>query len=657
MKARKGFVETEAQFRALLRWQKEKQAPLDIVAVTPEADYAAECAGVRYQTIEDLYSEAQLVEKGVQNFDRVARFCEEFDRRFHTALADFPEGESFSAQYFAYDLKILMDALLHRTFTLNSALSVLKPKEIISFEPFEEQILDDLWFRRESVAGHVLPLIASHCGYSVVRLPAVTGDDRHSAMLVRPEGARGQFRAFVSRLPGGNWAIQAIRTLRASVQNTARRGTQLSGNFTPSPMPTLIVVNPYAEADIVKEWIARGGRVIYTRELLDQMSHLLGETDTRQGALKCALARFWDELCQNQKFWDLFEMEGINAFPVARRRLSHFVMDMIPRYLKTTLIIRRLLSNTNKAVLVGICPLSVDTKACFVEARRSGIPTVVLQHGGAIGYCADPNLEWVDLQYADYYFCYGDGVAEHVAQSRFTPHSRGRRTIPVSIGSSALDRLARHNVRTKDKSASATAPRRVVYVGQAFLGDVRDFSHLQYPEIWYWRLQRELIHLFSQFPQIHFYLKLYPRRSDYNFVREPIDDWLKRQNFRNCEIIRDVPFIQTLAQVDLIIIDVPSTTLLQALTTNKKIIVLADRSTIRFDQHAAELLKKRAVLSETKEQFLRETEMTLSDSDWTLPEPVNDEFLRAYGTHLNDGRSAERAADNLFRLNTALIRG
>ena len=56
------------------------------------------------------------------------------------------------------------------------------------------------------------------------------------------------------------------------------------------------------------------------------------------------------------------------------------------------------------------------------------------------------------------------------------------------------------------------------------------------------------------------------------------------------------------------------------------------------------------VFSETKEQFLKDIERVLSEDDWTLPEPVNDEFLKAYGTYLNDGRSAERAVQALIDL-------
>ena len=111
-----------------------------------------------------------------------------------------------------------------------------------------------------------------------------------------------------------------------------------------------------------------------------------------------------------------------------------------------------------------------------------------------------------------------------------------------------------------------------------------------------------------------------------------------------------MPFRDFLHDADLFIMDHPSTTLVQALTTNKKIILYADRTFLRFDPHALELVKKRAVFSETREHFFKDMERVLGKDDWALPEPVNDEFLRGYGTYLNDGQSAERAVQTLIDL-------
>ncbi|MFC1986973.1 hypothetical protein ACFLVH_00255 [Chloroflexota bacterium] len=56
------------------------------------------------------------------------------------------------------------------------------------------------------------------------------------------------------------------------------------------------------------------------------------------------------------------------------------------------------------------------------------------------------------------------------------------------------------------------------------------------------------------------------------------------------------------------------------------------------------------IFSDNREQFFKDIEIVLGEANWTLPEPVNDEFLKAYGTHLNDGRSAERAVRQLADL-------
>ena len=108
--------------------------------------------------------------------------------------------------------------------------------------------------------------------------------------------------------------------------------------------------------------------------------------------------------------------------------------------------------------------------------------------------------------------------------------------------------------------------------------------------------------------------------------------------------------MEILHVADLFVIDCPTTVLLEALTTNKKIIVAAFKDFSRIDPKAVTLLRKRTVLSETKEEFLRNIELALQKEDWNLPEPVDREFMKAYGTHLDDGRSAERTFSHLLRL-------
>ncbi|MBI2320744.1 MAG: hypothetical protein HYU88_01245, partial [Chloroflexi bacterium] len=82
----------------------------------------------------------------------------------------------------------------------------------------------------------------------------------------------------------------------------------------------------------------------------------------------------------------------------------------------------------------------------------------------------------------------------------------------------------------------------------------------------------------------------------------------------------------------------------------KPVITFADRRWVRFDPGAAALLRKRATLAESAEEFLAAIDAYLRRPDWRLPKPVNDEFLMAYGTHLHDGRSAERAVALLREL-------
>ncbi len=61
------------------------------------------------------------------------------------------------------------------------------------------------------------------------------------------------------------------------------------------------------------------------------------------------------------------------------------------------------------------------------------------------------------------------------------------------------------------------------------------------------------------------------------------------------------------------------------------------------------LLRKRAIVAETPDEFVEVVRTFLSTNDFTEMNAPNDGFLRAYSTHLNDGSSAERAVNEILR--------
>ncbi len=90
-----------------------------------------------------------------------------------------------------------------------------------------------------------------------------------------------------------------------------------------------------------------------------------------------------------------------------------------------------------------------------------------------------------------------------------------------------------------------------------------------------------------------------------------------------------------------IVIDFPSTTLLQAIATKKPVFVLTKHLPLAAE--AGRLLGKRAYCSDRRDEFLSLLERFLFEGPEPRgPDPLNREFLERYGIYRDDGKVLER---------------
>ena len=93
--------------------------------------------------------------------------------------------------------------------------------------------------------------------------------------------------------------------------------------------------------------------------------------------------------------------------------------------------------------------------------------------------------------------------------------------------------------------------------------------------------------------------------------------------------------------------------MVEGLLTEKPMIVLANRDVYRVSSEAQSMLRKRVTLAETGDEFVRSVECMLAEARFAPVVDPDQEFLRTYVTHLNDGASATRAADVIYALASA----
>lgn len=631
------LLETAYQLKKLLRRYDADDPGNTWVALSPEADYAAEIASLAYRQIEQFYDEAELIALGIENYKVVGDFCDTVDQILQTYLGDIPEIKYLSAHQLFHPWKILFDAILNRTFALKAAIENIKPGEIVSFKNINIERRDAFGFSSGSAFRGVTPIVGEHYHIKLTQMPA--------AMLDWQSLTDYRQRAswLLHQLPGGWRVIDALNWLRQERPKTNITDFDREQLQFKTGQPSLVVTESGYDVDyVVEKWRTKNiGQVVMLGDMFSSSKASAGE---RRGLSK-NLTEMWDSKECQQKLAAYFSINGLDCYPIAYPRLHYFIFHFLPRSILWARFARRILEKLERGVVLSILePVAGEV------ARNLGIPSVIHQHGGLCGYADVPMYEHMELYAGDYFFCYGEGIVKFLAKPMPSSHRSPdkHRAQPIAIGSAALDAMAqaKNDIPSNHPPRKTRETRKVVYVPTSLMGDWRYHSYHTLPDIWYWRLEQEVIKIFGHFPEIQFIAKLYPKE----FVRNPLNDWFQQNPLPNVEIVRDVPFHKFLHDADLFIMDNPTTTLVQAVTTNKKIILYTDRAFFRFDPQALELVKKRVVFSDTKEYFLKDIERVLSEDDWTLPEPVNDEFLKGYGTYLNDGQSAERAVQELIAL-------
>ena len=624
-----GLFATPDELQQLLVWSQHQGRPLSLVALTPAADEAATRQGLTYRTIEDCYDEDALLALGHDNFRKTEQLCAAVDSHLQ-ACVEPATLAGFSLQSLYYRVKIVVDALLHRTYTLKSAIELVTPQTIVAAVPAD--VPADL--RLGILTMQCLPYLTQQLGIALCALPPSSSEpNRIDTRITRSVRALSRVIGAFRRPHQDRWTRWRIRHGYGSRAIGVR----------------ILLTGYWSDEEVLTAWLAQGHGII-DRRLMRLPRH---RNQAQHGIAPVEASvtdRLWDRLRTDQAVRDVCTIAGLDLWPLIEQSARTLLVEALGRHVSTATALARLLEkpSTSASVILGSAYLTIEDVACAVVARQHGVPTVVAQHGGFVGYLEYPMLPFSELQLADYFLCYGDGVRETVERLG-VDHVRTnalRAAQPSTVGSAALDRLCtrrrvpgpverpRHRLRAR---------RTILYVPTELMGDWRYFSRHIYPDIWYWRLQRAVVERCERVADVELIVKLDPRDR----LTNPLAAWARRTRVRRCRLVQTPPFAELLARADLILIDSPATTLLQALTTDQPIIVLADTRFMRLYPEAQQLLSARAIVTTNQPAFLQEIDAMLRRPVWRAPEPINDEFLCRYGTAQQDGRSAERAVHAL----------
>ncbi|MFH0861116.1 MAG: hypothetical protein V1921_07935 [Candidatus Altiarchaeota archaeon] len=638
------LLEDEIQVNDYLTHSEKFKGNPEIIALSPFAVYELDSHKVPYGTLEDYYDIDELYAIGLKNYQRVEEFSKIIDNKIQNFLPDFKKFRIKPASFNFYYLKVVYDAITTRLFQLSKLIEREAPDILYFYGTkeypfgFSENAPYLLFNNCESVYSKLLGLDTDWSTKTeklgiMYQSKTNSFEERKNISLSR-EIKKGVLNCLESH-PSILSFVKGIRkgNLKLALHNlSCHRGAD-------TQLPVLIVGNGY-DWNVSEDQLQSSGLGPIFRIKNDLQywinNNLLKPSDYH------ALGNVLDELESDTEFTRFFLWNDINFFPIVKDRLKFLVLDLAPLCLNVHNTAVKTITKKRIQAVLGRSFSTCIENSISTASQNLGIPVIGWQHGSC-GYHEAAMVVYYDVIPPDYLFVYGQGVLK-----KYEEVAKHYATVITAIGSSTLDSLSNLNISKElgHYPQQKNYKKAILYVTTNILQN-NMYVTWRPPLIdrCLWDTQTSILDLIAKKKDYLSLIKIHPNLM---FRETPLRSYADKQGYDNCMFIRTEFLFQELFPVsDIIITDFPSTTLLQALTTTKPIFVYTGH--LHIDKEAEDLLKRRAYCYPNLNEFTTALDTFLNDGKLdTHVDLKNREFLKMYGTHLDDGKSDIRAASALL---------
>ena len=281
-----------------------------------------------------------------------------------------------------------------------------------------------------------------------------------------------------------------------------------------------------------------------------------------------------------------------------------------------------------KSLIYSVAPYATQQYYLSI-AKYLDIPRICFQHGQMSTYEGGLWNEASELLYISHYFSFGEQVS--VEKTNRAKSIVGFEKA-ISIGSPALDNIKKTTLLGKEY---------ILYASSKYLNYGAGFVP-RYIDIAVKSSQNMLINYFEQYLDLNPHSEVIWKLNQERLTEQP------SIATKNIKVINDeINFSDLIPNAQIIILDRPSTTSLEACMTNKPLFVLlSGRNWYSLPEN---LLRKRAVISYTPEELCETVDEYLTKGVYSA-DVNNKEYVKAYGCYLDDGLSSKRAVDELLKI-------
>lgn len=602
-----------------------------IVADSPGAIYEFDKAGINYFLPEEYYSPEEVFDLTSQLKGKILTFLNAFDAELQSLVPYLKSTNLTPAMFDCHRFVILFNSLAVFQFKLNKIIRKEKPNAIAVFNPGaqgqvnEEALLDSfIWHNEENLYYEILKewkSAAKVCAFSLCNTETL-----EKAI----QGAEGQ-----------RITLNLKKKLIRSFPGLA------------SLLMVLAVFGPYYYLRKNKHVIHINGlygwrncrdalkthKIIISRITFDEYFNETGHT----------LGGIYEKIIDSKSLRDLFVFEDIDVFPILESRLRFYIQYIVPNSMASYKWASKYIDAKGiRAVLFSVIPSSISKSMCCA-ARNRKIPVIGWHHGPYHIKDTIFSIDYDDFLVSDYFLTYGKD-SERLC--RTNADLFGCKLI--TTGSAMLDFLRDNagskgnknmceilgiNKASKDLNIIlyAVAP---YYFNNQYNATFPPFS----PNLLY-MTQKRMINGLKDITSCIKIIKLHPSKEcNVQEVRDLIAD----QNDESILIISNQKsIIDLLPYVSCVIVDQPQTVVIQAIAAGLPVFALLNH--LKLDAFTETLLRQRVVCQYSPEELLSSVKAFIDTGVYGAD--IHDEqYLKEYGTYLNDGNSAERAAGVLAGL-------
>ena len=615
-----------------ISWINEINGEKIIIALTPYAMYELDKHDMTYNIPEDYYNPDELYQIGFGNFNKVEDLCNLIDATIQENCQEFRKLNIKPAMFNFIELKVLYDAITIRLFQLSKIINIEKPHVVYFYisskHPFGAyESSPYLRFnRKESLYSQLLLL--DEWGVSLKILP-------HILQYKNQQSETSNQNIFVDiKKNAKRWLLTHPElydlALIMQKKGLSRFRLWFKSNFRKNNLPVLLFGAGYNWDDCIEEFRVEDIAPIY--RILDDFGWLNKATKLHFDSLHFV----WSQLQKNSEFRSFFILKDIDFYPLVEERFEFLVKQISIACLINVQDIEDLISEKDFKAVIASTFSTCAGHSVAQAAHNSKIPVITWQHGGYGAMDIHPFVNYCDLINSDAHFVFGDGVIDS-----YIKDAKRYGTKLIAVGSSSLECINYGNTIERGNTTSKEG-KKILYVTSSYIQNNLNIS--TFPptsDVLFWRTQKSIVDVLGKYNIHSVTIKLHPS----NIGTHPLQSYAIDRGYNHFKFIQgEKSFEELLLTADALVIDLPFTTILQALTTKKQIFVYTGH--VYYNKNAQKLLSKRAICCNNLNEFLCKLDKYLTDNVYKA-DLYDNEFLEMYGIAYNECLPTKRAPKEL----------